>query len=346
LAGLLVALAQPALGSKWLSDFEAPDSSYPYTCTFHWFNLDDGSTIGLDVIRSDASSKPGQANIRGLRVFHIPKGAEAQAPRRLVFAAPSSRWQSSFGGDRPVLPDSGKTPFIARGRGWIMASVSLPELGEPVEPGQISSAAFDLDVDPEPGVEPRLDGDLLNDTSGFGSLVLWLEASDYVRVRTRGRFVLDGVEHAVIDSLGPASVHFGEFLPDYGYVVVVPGTAGTTGSNLLVSTVHGDAFKIERPADTAFTYAYGDSKLPIRSVRITGRPKNDVIPIGLGRKIVLSGVAPSVHRLLGVETWTATARAKFVETLFPWEWFKPKVVDIGTVILDFRGEYFVQAVRK
>jgi hypothetical protein len=332
------------LAAGWLSDFEAPDATSPYTCTFHWFTLDDGSTIGLDVIRSDASTKPEQANVRGLRVFHIPKGEEQQAPRKLVFTAPSARWQSYFGTDRPVLPDPGKTPFLARGRGWIMASVSLPALGEPVEPGQISSAAFDLDVDPEPGVEPRQDGDLLKDTSGFGAAVLWLESVDYVRVRTRGHFVLDGVEHSVVDSLGPASVHFGAFLPDYGYLVVVPGSSGASGSNFLLSSVHGDDFKI--PWSTAFTYAFGDDKLPVRSVRITGHPKNSQIPIGLGRKIVLSQVAPAKHELLGVETWTATARAKFVETLYPWEWFKAKVVDLGTVVLDFRGSYFLEAVKK
>lgn len=90
----------PEPGGKGIDQFEAPDTTAPYACTFHRFRLPDRSIVGLDVIRSDAGTDARQVNRMGLRVFLLSSG---QPRRSLIEVHDRPEWDDYLGGSVPSL---------------------------------------------------------------------------------------------------------------------------------------------------------------------------------------------------------------------------------------------------
>jgi len=319
---LLSSTESAAAVRRQARSFQAPDSgpgAMDYCCTFHWFRLADGRIAGLDVIRSD------DLGMRGLRVFV----AEADgALRALIHEAPTSEWAPFAVDERPALNEPRNT--LGRGAGWVAGSVRGAGLG-------ITEASFSLEVHEVsraggPGVV--MAPELVN-----------LDALDYLHAHTTGTLVIDGEPYAV-DAEGPCSIHYGRHLPDYAYLCTVPGASGNRGPSLLLASVHGDNLRWggRLLGDTCFVYAVGDGAgLPPCSARV-GTFDRDT-RIGLGGRLRLHDIRPLRHTLEGRVTTTATAHAVFEGPdpgPMPWQWLRRRSVDLGRVVLDYRGAYYVE----
>ena len=329
--------------------FDARDPRYPYTCTFHWFRLPDQSIVGLDVIRSDESTDSRQYRQMGLRVFLLAPG---KPMRWLVEVHDRSAWDAYFDGERPPSNIVGRQaeagqPVIGRGKGWVAAAVSSGSQGE----NRIARVSFQLDIAPQSPMQTN--GNVLGQLTGLlSSRGLHLSAADFTRVVTRGSISIDGTAPIQVESVGPASIHYGQFLPEYAYIATVPvlTDSGSAPVEFLLGSVHKDNFAIPVPKDLPFTYAYTRwQNVPERLFALGKAPEKGSrrIALGKGWSILLSEIqSPVEHKLLDVPTWTAAASGRLDRGDGDDSNLKgDEALDVGTVILDFRGDYYIDILR-
>ena len=328
--------------------FDAQDPRYPYTCTFHWFRLPDQSVVGLDVIRSDESTDARQYRQMGLRVFLLAPG---KPMRWLVEVHDRSGWDAYFDGERPPSAIVGRQtedgrPVIGRGKGWVAATVSSGSQGE----NRIARVSFQLDIDPQSPMQTN--GNVLGQLTGpLSGWSLHLSAADFTRVVTRGSISIDGATPIQVESAGPASIHYGQFLPEYAYIATVPvlTDSGSAPVEFLLGSVHKDNFAIPVPKDLPFTYAFTRGQnVPERLFALGKTPEKGSgrIALGKGWSILLNEMQPPVeHRLLDVPTWTAAASGRLYHDGDDSNPEGDETLDVGTVILDFRGDYYIDILR-
>lgn len=294
---------------------DAGEGKQPYTCSYHTLRLADGRILVLDIVRSDNTHQ------RALRVFLSDHHGNLRA---LSVAGPSDTWSPFV--TTPAQLDRSRD-VIARGPRWVAGDVhrgDAPDLG-------IHHVAFELEL--------RVDASALrSDTLGLAFLRMTVE--DHPRVHHRGWLELDG-ERISIDGPGAVSVHIGEQLCQYAYVVTPPTDQPTPG--ILLASVGGDDFRhlgALLGSNTA-TYSYGWHGVPALSLNIgafthplrlgPGGPTIHFTPIG----------APVLHTLLAVPTITTLARARVHEhNLLTAD----TSLDLGEVILEARGAPFHEIV--
>ncbi len=316
-------------------NFVAPDTGpgyQLYTCSFHWFKLANGSVIGLDVIRSSAPARSLAPGRMALRFFEVSPDGKIRA---LIQESSDNEW--TFATQKPPSGvNANQSRFLGRAENWVGGSVN--HLSGSANPSTLKSVAFDLQLSVlEKG----------HDSRRFSFRTTHLDAIDFLRVKSKGWVEIDGVKSEVVDSEGPAAIHLGASLPSYAYLATLPGflpqlvMGGVARNNLRIGT---GLF----PKDTAILYSYRRSRLPSRQLKIT--PLNELEwPLSSSSSIRLSDVQPFPHQLLDVDTVTATARATITvpdRGFWFWTWQRKKEVDLGMVVLDFRGDPFVKALTK
>lgn len=286
-------------------NFLAPDSGpnkLPYTCSFHWFYLPDGRLIGVDVVRSDDMGR------RALRVFAVNEAGEMSS---LVLEGASSEW-GPFATDAPPAMPQDK-PVMGRGENWLAASASAA--------GQsIHSASLLLKF------KVLVAG---KGTGHCGLLLAHMNAMDYLRMEVSGWINLND-ERIDLDRItGYASMHFGDFLPNYAGVATVPPQKGS-GAGILVNVTDSDDIKHGAAliGNKSVIYGYGSGPIPGIFITVDKLVKGE-IPLG-GARLELSNIKAFPHVLLDRPTTTAVADATHVSD-------GGSKVPIGQVILDFRG---------
>jgi hypothetical protein len=286
-------------------NFLAPDSGahkLPYTCSFHWFYLPDGRLIGVDVVRSDDMGR------RALRVFAVNTARELSS---LILEGPSERWAPFATDNPPTMPHN--SPLLGRGENWLAACASAA--------GQsIHSASFLLQF------KVNVPG---KGTGECGLLLAHMNAMDYLRMEISGWIELNEERMELNGVTGYASMHFGDFLPNYAGIASVPPQR-LSGPGILVNITdsddikHGAAF-IE---NKSIIYGYGSDGVPDFFVTVDKLERGNV-PLGRGH-LELSAITSFPHVLLDRATTTAVADAKYVPD-------DGAAISIGQVILDFRG---------
>ncbi len=286
-------------------NFVAPDSGphkVPYTCSFHWFRTPDGQLIGLDLVRSDDMGR------RALRVFSIDATGDIAS---LILEGPSSEWEP-FATDHPPAIRQGE-PVLGRGENWVAASASVS--------GQsISAVSFMLRL------KVLVPG---KGTGECGLLLAHMNAMDYLRTEVSGSISLDSHRIDLDRAIGYASVHFGDFLPNYAAVASVPPRK-SSGAGILVNVTDPDDIKHGAAliGDRSVVYGYGSGPIPALFLTV-GTLEKGAIPLG-GARLELSKGKSFAHTLLGRPTTTAVASATHVED-------GGSRVEVGQVVLDFRG---------
>jgi hypothetical protein len=290
--------------------FDAPDNPpdyTPYACSYHWFRGPDGRVLSLDVIRSHDS---GQLGLRVLRE-RADGGVDG-----LSLISPIAEWAPMrTDGSMPDAEDVGR-PALSRGRNFVAGQVTGGQ-------GNLRRVSFALAVNPKaPGLGP-------------GSLALEisrLSVTDYTRVRYLGFVEIDG-ERIDIDAPGVVSLHYGDSLPHYAYVVSVPQLE-ESAARLLLSSVRSDTirYKGELLGDCAVTYAYGTDGLPPVSIFIGEFTRT--ISVGFGARVELSDLRPFFHDFIDEPTCTASALARYIPAL-------GSAIDLGRVFIDYRGRDYL-----
>lgn len=278
-----------------------------------WFRTADGRLIGVDVVRSDDTGR------RALRVYALSPGCDMIT---LVLEGPSAEW-APFATDTPPRLELGKL-VLGRGENWIAAAASAP--------GQsIGSVSFEFHLNVQiPG----------KGTGECGLLLGHMTAMDYLRMEVSGWIEINGVRTDVSRATGYASIHFGDFLPDYAGIATIPLHDGS-GSGILVNVTDSDDVKHGAAllGSKSLVYGYGSGQLPAFFMTVGDLEKGRV-PLGHGRQVEFSNIRGFDHFLLDRPTNTATAAATFVtgassETRVP----------LGKVILDFRGKDYAALLR-
>ena len=286
-------------------NFMAPDSGkhkLPYTCSFHWFHTPDGQLIGVDVVRSDDMGR------RALRVFARRQGGELLS---LVLESDASQWTPFATDQVPVMPQ-GK-PVLGRGENWLAASATAP--------GQtISEVSFLLRF------KVLLPG---KGTGEAGLLVANMNAMDYLRMEISGWISMNGRRAELDRVIGYASVHFGDFLPDYAGVASVP-PENSAGAGILVNVTNSDDIRhgASLLQGRSIVYGYGSGPIP-RLFVTAGQLSRREIPLG-GARLELSNLKSNLHVLLARPTTTAVGSAAHITE-------NGTRTEISEVILDFRG---------
>ncbi|MFO0577943.1 MAG: hypothetical protein U1A78_28370 [Polyangia bacterium] len=298
---------------------DSPPNYTPYACSYHWFRGPDGRAISLDVIRSDGTGH------LGLRVVRERADGGVDG---LSHITPRSEWAGlRTDGELGKTGEHGahgERPLLARAPHAIAGAFSSPS-------GALRHVRFALTLHLEaPGF-------------GTGQLPLHLVhpvATDFPRVRYRG-FVEINDEHLAIDALGSISLHAGDRLPQYAYLITVPqaGAADVADQNpaLLLGAVQGDMLRVDEEllGERSLVYAYGRNGLPPVSLSVGAFGRDNDIPLGLGSRIELRDVRPFFHDFLGEPTCTASAQARYVPAL-------GAPVALGRVFLDYRGAHFLR----
>jgi hypothetical protein len=294
---------------------DAGDGKQPYTCSYHTLRLADGRLLVLDIVRSDDTHQ------RALRVFLSDRDGNL---RTLSVAGPSDTWSPFV--TTPAQLDRSRN-VIARGPHWVAGDVrrgDSPDLG-------LQHVAFELEL--------RVDASALrSDTLGLAFLRMTVE--DHPRVHHRGWLEVDG-EHITIDGPGAVSVHIGEKLCQYAYVVTPPTDAPTPG--ILLASVGGDDFCHLGAllGNNTATYSYGSHGVPALSLNIGAFTHPLKLSPG-GHHIHFTPIGtPVLHTLLGVPTITTLARGRYHETnlLGP-----DDSLDLGELILEGRGAPFYAVI--
>lgn len=293
-------------------NFVAPDSGsnkLPYTCSFHWFHTPDGQLIGLDVVRSDDLGR------RALRVFSISGKGEIAS---LVLEAPSSEWAPFVTDSPPAMP--GDERVLGRGENWVAGSATVPGRS-------ISTASFMLNL------KVLVPG---KGTGECGLLLAHMNAMDYLRTEVSGWINLNGDRINLDRVVGYASVHFGDFLPNYAAIATVPPQK-SAGAGILVNVTDADDIKHSAVLLAGKSVVYGYGSGPIRPLFVTvASLEQGTIPLG-GARLELSNVKSFPHSLLGRPTTTAVASATHVTS-------DGSKVEVGQVILDFRGPEYAALI--
>jgi len=293
-------------------NFLAPDSGphkLPYTCSFHWFHTSDGQLIGVDVVRSDDMGR------RALRVFAIrPEGDLAS----LILEGPTSEWAPFATDNPPKMPQD--KPVLGRGENWLAGSASVS--------GQtINTASFLLNF------KVLVPG---KGTGECGLLLAHMNAMDYLRMEVSGWINLNDEQIDLNRVIGYASVHFGDFLPNYAGIASVP-PAPPVGSGILVNVTDSDDIKHGAALISAKSIVYGYGSGPLPGLFLTvGKLARGVIPLG-GAQLELSNTKGFAHFLLDRPTTTAVATATHVTD-------NGVRVEVGQVILDFRGTEYAPLI--
>ena len=302
------------------ANFVAPDSGQDktaYACSFHWFKAPEGNLVGVDVVRSDDMDR------RTLRVFTISAASEIKS---LIVEKPSEEW-APFTTDSPPPLDQPK-PVLGRGENWIAGAASAAD-----QP--ISRAAFEFKL--KPLSKGRGTGD-------FGLRLFHLAAMDFTEIEMSGWIELDGARTTIGSAVGRASIHFGDFLPDYAGVNSAPGRPDATSAILVNVTDADDAKKYVAAVLNKRSFVYGFGSGGVRGFFTTvGQLEKGRIPLGEGGHLELANVKPFEHMFLSRPTITAIAEATYVGDPLVG---KQKTLPLGQVVLDFRGENYARLLRE
>jgi hypothetical protein len=293
-------------------NFLAPDSGphkVPYTCSFHWFYTPDGRLIGIDAVRSDDMGR------RALRVYAIDAAGDIAS---LILEGPTVEWAPFATDNPPAMPQD--RPLLARGENWLAVSAAAP--------GQsINSVSLLLQF------KVLVPG---KGTGECGLVVAHMNAMDYTRMEVSGWISLNGQRFELDRVIGYASVHFGDFLPNYAWIASVPAQ-NPASAGILVNVTDSDDLKhgMALIGDKAAVYGYGAGPIPELFVTIAQLEKGRV-PLG-GAHLELSDLKSLPHVLLDRPTTTAVARATHVTD-------SGSTTPLGRVILDFRGVQYAPLI--
>jgi hypothetical protein len=286
-------------------NFLAPDSGphkLPYTCSFHWFHLPDGKLIGVDVVRSDDMGR------RALRVFAMPPGGDIAS---LLLEGPSSEW-APFATDAPPAMPQDK-PVLGRGENWLAASATVSNQS-------INAVSCLLNF------KVLIPG---KGTGECGLLLAHMNAMDYLRMEISGWISLNGTRIDLDRVIGYASMHFGDFLPNYAGVASVP-PHNPSGAGILVNVTDSDDIKHGAALLNGKSAVYGYGSAPIPGFFLTvAKLEKGSVPLG-GARLELSDLKSLPHFLLERPTTTAVGNATHITD-------DGSTTKIGQVILDFRG---------
>jgi len=311
-------------------DFHTPDSGpdkTPYCCSFHWFRLPDDRIVGLDVVRSDDLKQ------LCLRTYLINSDGSIKG---MVFERPLDDWLPFAVKERPPL--NGPTPSLGRGVNWVAGYVKTEGL-------EINSVSFDLNIVPE------------STEHDFGMWTLALSemtAADFTKVHTTGWVEIDG-QRFDVNNYGPVSFHYGDkLLPAYGYCATVFSPLKKSAPEILLASFTGAALRIGGKLfkNDSLTYAYGYNGTPKRLYSIGSYYEDNKISVGVKRYILLTEVNKFSDDFLDVETVTASAKATlylYNPGFLWWRLICPgikeyNVIELGQVILDYRGEYYFKTL--
>lgn len=301
------------------SVFTAPDdgpSKEAYTCSFHWFRATDGRIIGMDVVRSEDKHK------LALRVFACERDGTLRA---LLHEAPLPSWAPfEVAARQSVSTRAAGRDVMGRGENWVAGSVAAA-----ADPRGIKSTSFDLQLTVEkPGLGP-------------GSLIrpaVRMSVLDYPMIRYHGFVTIDD-ERLTIDSLGSASVHFGQRLVEYVFLASVPEQAHPDAPQILLAAAKQDdvAVPVSLLGDSSVIYAYGRGGVPPVMLHAATLDSPN-IPIGLGTTIELSDASIITHQLLDEPTWTASVQATLVRPAPALDDVtRHERIELGRVMIDCRG---------
>jgi hypothetical protein len=296
--------------------FIAPDlaaDSTPYTCSFHWFTLEDGRIVGLDVIRSDDTGK------LALRAYFEDADHKLQGTS---FEANKDEW-APFATEKSNLIESAKNA-MGRSQNWIGGSVTAAD-GSVVK--------FDLEVTPK---------SLGLGTGSLGLQVTDLVATDYLEVEYKGTLTIGGETHS-IDSLGTASVHYGTRLPLAAYIATVPPSEEPNKDHFLLASANSDNINIGGELFAGKNITYGYSRGILGPVFLSFKRYEKEIPVGLNAHLLLRDVSRFDHTLLGEKTTTGMAKATYYKKA-QWPWEQDIERDIGTVVFDYRGAVYIDTL--
>ena len=293
-------------------NFLAPDSGphqVPYTCSFHWFYTPDGRLIGVDAVRSDDMGR------RALRMYAISAQGEIAS---LILEGPTAEWAPFVTDHPPDIPQN--KPVLARGENWLTVSATAP--------GQSLNA-----------VSLQLQFKVLIPGKGTGEcglVVAHMNAMDYLRMEISGWISLNGQRFDLDRVIGYASVHFGDFLPNYAWIASVPGREATS-AGLLVNVTDSDDLKhgMALLGNKSAVYGYGSGPIPGLFLTVDQLEKGR-IPLG-GAHLDLSEIKSLPHVLLDRPTTTAVAQATHVTD-------SGASTPLGRVILDFRGVQYAPLI--
>jgi len=297
--------------------FYPPDESPAYTaygCSYHWFRDPHGRAISLDVIRSDDTGK------LGLRVVRENDRGGIDGISHFM---PKSEWLPFRSDGVLMARERDERPAMARSSTLVAGHYRRRAGAE--SKGGIEYVRFMLSL--------RLE------EHGFGTGQLGLGishvvATDFLRVRYRG-FVEINDERLEIDSLGSISLHSGDRLPHYAYLLTVPQLGAEGAPMMLLSAVHDDSLHAfgEHLGSRSIVYAHGRHGLPSFSVHVG--ELEAAVPIGMHGQIEFTVLDSFLHDFLGEPTCTAAVDARYV----------PKSgtpIDLGRAFIDYRGALYVR----
>lgn len=302
--------------------FHPPDegAAYtPYACSYHWFRAPNGRAISLDLIRSDDSGN------LGLRVMRETEGGELQA---LVHIAPKAQWLPfACDGSLPARDVDPTRPYLSRSSVQIAGTCRTERHDRKSE---LHSVRFQLSLSiVEPG----------QGTGQLGLGLAHLVATDFLRVAYRGFVELDD-ERIDIDSLGTLSLHAGDALPQYAYLLSLPGTHESEKAQapqILLGAVRHDALRVfgKLLGSRSLIYAHARSGMPPFSLHIGELDRG--LSLGISGRIEIQALRACVHDFLGQPTCTGIVQARFQPAV-------GEAVDLGTAYIDFRGRHYLRSL--
>jgi hypothetical protein len=293
--------------------FLPPDLSPNYTpcvSSQHVFCGPEGRLISIGMVRSDDTGTIGLRLVRE-RTDGGLDGLSLVAPQAM-----GASFQQD--GQLPARMSTNRL-LLSRGEHAIAGMYQSEDQTKPIH-----SVRFSLTLKPlERGV-------------GIGQLGLRLGhliATDFLRVLYRGELFLNG-EKLQIDSVGSLSLHAGDRLPQYGYLVTSPHAANGLLPALLLLAVHDDSLRVlgESVGGQSVIYGLGRNGLPKVALHLGSL--GPVLPLGDDGKLLFHDLRPFGYDFLGQPTVTALGDARFVSQ-------QGTVRDLGRVFVDCRGAHFV-----
>ena len=286
-------------------NFLAPDSGshkVPYTCSFHSYSTPDRRQNGIYAERSDYKGRSAQ------RVYAISAQGEIAS---LILEGPTAEWAPFATDTPPVIPQN--KPFLARGENWLAVSAAAPCQS-------INAVSLQLQF------EVLIPG---KGTGECGLVMAHMNAMDYTRMEVSGWISLNGQRFELDRVIGYASVHFGDFLPNYAWIASVPAQ-NSASAGILVNVTDADDLKhgMALLGNKSAVYGYGSGPIPGLFVTVAQLEKGRV-PLG-GAHLELSEIKSLPHVLLDRPTTTAVAQATHVTD-------GGSATPLGRVILDYRG---------